>query len=209
MEEIKLKATLRKELGSRAVKKLRREGKVPGVIYARGIQTASISIDTAEIEKALLKGSRMLNITLDGEEMKVIVREVQHSPLSDDILHVDLHHVAATEKATVPVRIEIFGEPSCPPEEGVLEQHMSEISMECLLTDLPDKFVIDVRKLGPGDVIRVRDLKRTQGITIMEEEEDIVVSVTEPAQEEEGEVKPPEEGAEPEIIGKAKEEESE
>ena len=204
MEEIKINATTRKERGSHAVRRLRREGKVPGTVYGKGVSATSVVVGVAELEKALARGSRILNVSLDGNELKAIIREVQHSPLTDQILHVDFHRVILTEKITVPVRVEVRGEPKCRPEEGILELHMAEIKIECMPTDLPDKIVVDVRGLSPGDVLRVRDVILPAGITALEHLEEPVISIARPV--EEIEVKPPEEGAEPEVIGKVKEE---
>lgn len=205
MEEVRINATVREERGSRAVKRLRREGKIPGTLYGKGVPAISVVVDTVELEKVLSHGSRMLNVKLDSDELKAIIREVQHSPLTDEILHVDFHRVSLTEKITVPVRIEVIGEPKCRPEEGVLELHTAQVKIECMPADLPDKIVVDVRSLSPGDALRAREITLPPGIVIMEHLDDIVVSVTRPAQE--VEVKPPEEGAEPEVIGKVKEEE--
>lgn len=207
MEEIEIEVTARKECGSRAVRRLRLEGKVPGTLYGKGVPATSVVVDTVELEKALSHGSRILNVNFGGEQVKAIVREVQHCPLTDHILHVDFHRVILTEKITVPVRIEISGEPKCRPEEGVLELHTAEVKIECMPANLPDKIVVDVRNLSPGEALRVRDITLPQGTVILEHLDDIVVSVARPAQE--VEVKPPEEGAEPEVIGKVKEEEVE
>ena len=203
MKEIKINATIRKERGTRAVRRLRREGKVPGTVYGKGVPATCVVVDTPELEKVLSRGSRILNVNLDGNELKAIIREVQHSPLTDEILHVDFHRVILTEKITVPVRIEVLGEPKCRPEEGILTLHMAEVKIECMPANLPDKIVVDVRGLSPGDILRVRDVTLPAGITALENPEEPVISVARPA--EEVEVKPPEEGAEPEVIGKVKE----
>ena len=204
MEEIRINAAIRKESGSRAARRLRREGKIPGTLYGKGVPAVSVVVDTLELEKALSRGSRILNVKLDGNELKAIVREVQHSPLTDQILHVDFHRVVLTEKVTVPVRIEVLGQPNCRPEEGVLELHIAQVEIECMPADLPDKIVVDVRTMCPGDILRARNMTLPQGTAIVEHLDDIVVSVVRPA--EEVEVKLPEEGAEPEVIGKVKEE---
>jgi large subunit ribosomal protein L25 len=204
VEEIEIRVTARKERGSRVARRLRHEGKVPGTLYGKGVAPTPIVMSAVELERALSRGGRMLSVNLDGNQLKAIIREVQHSPLTDRILHVDFHRVILTEKVTVPVRIEMLGQPKCQPEEGVLELHMSEVTVECLPTNLPDKLVIDMRNMAPGDVLRIRDIALPSGVTALEDPEEPVISIVRPA--EEVEVKPPEEGAEPEVIGKVKEE---
>jgi large subunit ribosomal protein L25 len=210
MAEI-LRAARRDMKGKNQVSKLRAEGIIPGVIYARGRETVPVQIGAAELQQRLEESGRIIDVDLNGEAVKALVKEVQHDVLTDAILHVDLQLVSMTEKVRMSVPIIMQGEVSFSAEEGILEQVLMEIEVECLPQYAPDDVKVEVGGLKPGDSIHVKDLVIPSGVTVITSREEVVAIVARPAAEEE--VAPPAEGEEPQepevIRDRGKEEEAE
>lgn len=214
MEKISLKAQLREELGKEAVKKLRRQGLIPAVVY-KGKNSLNIKIVDQEFLHAIqTKAGENVIISLQVEADKkskgtrdAIIKEIQHHPVKDDILHVDFNEISLTEALTVKVPIAVKGEAEGLKEGGVLEHVLWEIELECLPTEIPENIPVDSSPLKIGDSILVKDLKIPSGIKVLTDPEATVITLAAPRAEEEIEVKPEEEAAEPEVIMEKKPEE--
>ena len=214
MEKIVLKAEIREGLGKIANMHLRREGKVPAVVYKGGKLGSNILVDKKELWRALhTEAGENAIITLDidkGGKKTVIVHEIQTEPVHDGFLHVDFHEISLTEKIKVTVPFTVKGEAvGVKEEDGVLAQIMWEIEVECLPTAIPEHIDIRVDDLRIGDGIHVEDIKFPEGVVPVEEAEKLIVHVIPPkAEEEEPEAVEGEEGSlEPEVIKKGKKEE--
>lgn len=213
MEEVKLKVELRKDAGKEAAKRLRRLGTIPAVIYGKGEKTIPIKISARELEKVLhtAAGENVLinlKIAHTKEAGKtVIIKELQHDPVKGDIYHIDFNHISLKEAIEVKVPVTTKGESPGVKEGGVMEHILWELEVECLPTQIPEKFEVDCSNLAIGDAIHVKNLFIPEGIKVLNPPEDVVVSVVPPKAEEEVPVE--EEVIEPEVIGKKKEEEEE
>jgi large subunit ribosomal protein L25 len=213
MEEILLKANRREVLGKQ-VKAIRREGKLPAVIYGHHIKPVSIVLDLHDTSRSLmgLAPSALVTVDVDGEKHRALVREKQRNKLTGTLLHVDFLAVSMSEKLRSQVYIEIVGlSPAIKDFNGVLMTGMDEIEVECLPKDLPERIVVDVSKLVKiGDGIYVHDLAIPEGVKVLEDPETMVALITSQAAEEE--VAPAIEeavGEEPEVIEHGKKEEEE
>ena len=212
MASTKLKVSSREQTGTDACRRLRAQQLVPAVIYGHGEQTLPVSLPEHELELLLSHGARLLNISLNRKAQKVLVKEVQHDHLGMRIVHVDLVRVSLDEKIHLTIPIELRGAVDASSHGGgVVEQHLSELEIECLANNIPDSIRIPVGKLTLGDSIRVKDLSIDQGVTVLSDPEILVVSVKIvaaeiSAEEAAPEAEPPSE--EPEVIGKPEEEES-
>ncbi len=213
MEDIVLQASHRSVIGKQ-VKALRREGKLPAVIYGHHIEPISIVMDLKETSKSLtgLAPSALVTVEVEGTPHRALVREKQRNKLTGMLLHVDFLAVSMTEKLRAQVYIDITGvAPAIKDFDGVLVTGMDEVEVECLPKDLPERLVVDISTLAKiGDGIYVRDLVVPEGVKILEEPETMVALITAQAAVEE-EVAPvvAEEGVteEPEIIEHGKKEE--
>lgn len=213
MEEIVLKASQRTVIGKQ-VKAIRREGKLPAVIYGHHINPVSIVMDLRETSKSLmgLAPSALVTVDVDGTLHKALVREKQRNKLTGTLLHIDFLAVSMTEKLRSQVYIEITGvAPAIKDFDGVLVSGTDEVEVECLPQDLPERIMADISGLAKiGDGIYVRDLVVPEGVKILDEPETMVALITAQAAVEE-EVVPVavEEGAveEPEVIEHGKKEE--
>jgi large subunit ribosomal protein L25 len=209
MEKIELKGTLRKALGTADAKRLRRDKQIPAVVYGKGTECLHIALKSDSVGKLLSSGSKLVELTIEGQKHNVVLQDIQREPISGAVIHIDFHKVELSDKIHIEVPIEIFGQPKCPPSAGTLDRHMDKIMVECLASAIPNKLVVDVRELDVGGIIRIQDLKLPEGVKTLAKPEDIIVSVTRVALEEE--VKPVEtptaEVTEPEVIERRKKEE--
>ena len=195
----------RSELGSRANKRLRDAGFIPGVVYGHKEAVIPVTLPKKELSNHLHHGTHLFDLALDGKSEKVLVKEVQYDHLGLEVLHVDFARVSLDEKVEVTVPLELKGEPAGEKDGGVLQQIISELEVECLVTDIPDLIVHNVSGMGLDDVVHIKDLKLPPGVRALQDEDLIVCTVKE-VKEEEAAVAPAEGEAEPEIIGKKPEE---
>jgi large subunit ribosomal protein L25 len=215
METVNLTAKPRTETGTRAVKRLRAEGKIPAVVYGREFgDSLPIIIDARELRSALSGHSvhSIVNLTIEGRgTTSVLVHERQLDVTTKHLVHLDLHAVNLNEEVDATVSIVAVGTAAGVKNGGILDIASREIEVQSLPTNIPDHIEIDVRELEIGMAIHVRDLVAPNGVTIVSDPDDIVASVLPPSKVEEptvaaaAAVVP----AEPELIGAKKPEEEE
>jgi len=216
MEKVVIQAEKRSVTGKQ-VKALRREGKLPAVIYGYGIDPISIVLDTHSSSRTLARASSstLLTIELEGKQYPTLVREKQLDFIRNSLIHVDFLAVSMTEKLTANVAVHIEGEAPAVKEFGaILVTNLTELEVECLASDLPERFTVDVSSLTEiGSGIYVKDVTPPANVEILSDPEEVLVVATAMAAEEEEEVEEEllegEEGEGPEVIGKGKEEDEE
>lgn len=212
MEKLVINAEKR-EITGKKVGTLRREGKLPGVIYGHHFNAQPIVMNLKDATKALLQttASTIITVILDGKEQPALVREKQKNYLRNEFIHVDFQAVSLTEKLRAKVNIELVGTaPAVRNFNGVVVEGVNAISVEALPQDLPERFVVDVSHLeNIGDAIYLKDLDIPASVELLDSPEELVVLITAPAAEEVEEVTTTEAGAEPEVIEKGKKEEEE
>lgn len=214
MQAQPLKARPRTVRGKQ-VRSLRRAGVLPAVLYGRGIEATAIELDGHLASKALagVSGTTLLDLELGGEVHKVLVREVQRDFIRHELRHVDFLKVALDVAIRARVPVELVGEaPAVRSLGGVLVTGVSEIEVEGLPADLPERLTVDLEKLEAiGNTITVADLFLGKGVEVLTEANEVVARVIYAAPEEVEEVKPEEAAApapvEPELIEKRKKEE--
>jgi len=180
-----------RSLGRRAgAKKLRATGRVPAVIYGRQTKPQNLELKSKDLED-LIHHSASENLLVDlsiAEDSKpkrlALVQEIQHHPLSGQLLHVDLHEVSETEKVTVMVPVETTGEAlGVKTGGGVLEHVLFKIKVRCLPKDLPEVIEVDVSHLEIGQSIHIGDIQATPGVEILGDKNISVISVAAPITE--------------------------
>lgn len=209
-DQVSLAVESRRETGKGAARTLRREGKVPAVIYGHGREPLALAIDSPGLQKVLnvAGGSTVIDVLVDGAEpVKALIREVQRNPVKPvDVLHVDLYEVRADETVTVDVPVHLVGTADGVRNGGgVLDQALRDLEVECLPGDIPASIDIDVTALMIGHSIFVRDVTLANG-TILNDPDIPVCTVVPPRVEEEAPEVEEEATAEPELIRKAKDE---
>jgi large subunit ribosomal protein L25 len=218
MEKVVLKAEKRAVIGKQ-VKAMRRAGKLPAVIYGRHTEPMNISLDshTASLVLGKLTSSSLVTIELDGHQYPALVREKQRDYIKNRLLHVDFLAVSLTESLHASVAVNIIGVSMAVKDfNAVLVKNLESLEVECLPTDLPERIDVDITALArPGDGIRVRDLKVSDKVRLLNDPDTMVVVATFAKVEEEVAAVPGAEGvapaeAEPELAverGKKEEEE--
>ncbi len=196
-------------------KKLLKEGKTPAVVYNAKTESENITIDSSVAQKLLKEATStsIFNAQLDGKEMKVIVKEVDQNPLTEEIRHISFFEIDETKDMVFTIPFNIVGvSPAVKNNLGVLVEVMSSINVKCKLKDLVPYFEIDVSSLDhPGQSISVDDLQIPEGITFVNDDvrNATIVTITELQQEEVIRTPEAEEGAEEEESAEATEETAE
>jgi large subunit ribosomal protein L25 len=192
----------RSERGSRAVRRLRRAGLVPGVLYGGGDGGAiSFQVGARELRQVLADGSALIDVKLGSEQPRpVIVKEEQFHPARDELLHIDLLQVRLDEKIHATVLVELQGAEDAPgvKEGGVLEHVTHELNIEALPTDIPDRMTVDVSGMEIAATLPLSELSPPPGVTLLDDpDETVIATVVAPT-----EVEAPEEvEEETELVG--------
>ena len=205
--EIILNADLRIRTGTNKTREIRREDSmVPAIIYGNEEESKNIKLKLNELTKAAeneLFYTQVLKILLEGNEEKVVLKELQREPVKGKFLHADFQRVSRKTKLKVVVPFRFNGEEECEGVKtggGVLAKAISEIEIACLAGDIPEAIEIDITNLMLNDAIRLSDLTLPDGAEIPgfdEENDQMIVSVNPPrAEEEEPEISPDGEEAE-------------
>jgi large subunit ribosomal protein L25 len=181
--ERKLKAERRDRTGKETAHKIRAAGRVPAVVYGRGIDPLHISIDSRELFHLLHTDAGvnvLVDLRVDGDHFLALPREVQRDFIKGRFIHVDFLRIARDEKITVEVPVHVVGESHGVKEGGVVEHHLWELQVECLPTDVPTHIDADITKLGINESVKVSDLKTPAGCTVLTSPDEVVVSVVPP-----------------------------
>src|SRR5438477_963029 len=153
-----LSAKPRPELGSRANKRLRDAGFIPGVIYGHKEAVVPVTLPKRDVVGHLERRAHLFDLSVDGKSEKVLVKEVQYDHLGIEVLHVDFARVSLDEKVEVTVPLELKGTPKGEADGGVLQQLISDLEIECLVTDIPQVIRQSVADMGVDDVLSIKDL---------------------------------------------------
>jgi large subunit ribosomal protein L25 len=217
-ERVKLEVQARDARGSAEVRRLRKQGLVPGVIYGGGNDPAAISVPERALRKALT-GAGGLHAILDvvvqgdgnGDARPAILKDYQQDVITGRVSHIDLHQVRLDRPIQASVVVQLTGESVGAKEGGVLSQVSREITIEALPMEIPEHIDADVSSMQIGDTLRLADIPPIEGVTFVDDPEDTVLAtVTAPTVYEEPEPEEVEEGEElaegeeaPEVEGEA------
>jgi large subunit ribosomal protein L25 len=169
--------------GSRANRRLRRTGLVPGVVYGGEGEPIAFQVDARLLRNALAHGGAVITLTVEGEgATPVVLKEQQRHPVTGDTLHVDLLRVDLTQRIQATVVLELSGVEDAPGVKagGVLEQVTRELNIEALPNEIPDAIMHDVSTAEIGDTILLEAVAAPQGVTLLDDGETVVVTVTPP-----------------------------
>lgn len=168
---------------SRATRRLRREGRVPGVLYGRGGDPLSFSVDARELRHALHGAGAVLELTGDGSgKTAAVLKDAQRHPVRGDVMHVDLLRVDLNQPIQAPVPLHLVGAEDAPgaKEGGVLEHVTRELTVEALPNVIPDAIDLDVSAMAINDTLTVEQVTAPEGVTILDEPETVVATLTPP-----------------------------
>jgi large subunit ribosomal protein L25 len=181
----KLEVQERNETGTSAVRRLRKNNNIPGVIYHSGEQGVSVSIEKITLNQAVKSGQAIFETSLGEKPQFVLLKDVQYHPVTDEIMHVDLQQVTENQKITLDVPLKPIGESVGVKSGGILVQLMNSLSIRCRPVAIPEFLEIDITELETGNSLFVRDVIRIEGLELVTSEDVAVFSVQEPKQEKE------------------------
>jgi len=212
MEKIVLEATRRTVIGKQ-VNSLRRDGKIPAVMYGHNFEPTPITLDLHSTTLILsnVSTSHLITIKLEGKEHATLIREKQRDFIKGTLRHIDFQVVSLSEKIRTSVHIELTGSsPAVRDLNGVVVNGISEVEIEALPQDLPDRFSLDISVLKEiGDGFYVKDLVVSDKVEILSDAEEMIAIITAGAGEEEEAESVESETEEPEVIERGKKEEEE
>jgi large subunit ribosomal protein L25 len=190
--------------GSRGARRLRRSGKVPGVVYGGGQDPVSFQVDARDLRLALAHAGAVLELNLDGATSPVVLKELVRHPVTGATLHIDLLRVRLDQAISASVVVELTGADDAPgvKEGGVLEQVTREVNIEALPTDIPDSLSYDVSEMQINDTITLESLATPSEVTLLDDPETVLVTLTPPRLQVEEE---PELEEETELVGEGEE----
>lgn len=190
MENIVIEAKQREEVG-KGLKRVRKTGLIPAVVYGKKMKPVAISVDRKNFVKTILGSVSGMNAIIDlklegkAKALSVLTHEVQRNNLTDEILHIDFRQIAMDETLKTKVPVELTGVPIGVKESGgVLVHGLREVEVECLPGNIPDKFVVDVAPLGINDSFRVSDLAKIAKVKVLAHATDMIATCSPPTKEE-------------------------
>jgi large subunit ribosomal protein L25 len=187
----KMKAELRDSTGKESSKKYRREGIVPGVLYSpHDKENLVLKVKNDELLKLLsAKSHGLIDLEINDGKEKVsrlaVIKDLQYNSLKKQIVHVDFYGVTLKEKLTLEVNIELIGEPIGVEEGGILQVELRKVEIECLPSQMPESFKVDLSSLKVGDHISVGDMEIPEGVEVLTELDRVIAAVVLPAKIEE------------------------
>ena len=202
-DDVVLTAAPRSDRGSGAAGRLRREGRLPAVVYGLGGQSTSVTVATHDLDLILAHGvNTLITLRLDGDDQLTLARQVQRHPVRGDLVHVDLIRVRTDVAISAEVALHLVGEAEGAKSGGVVDQQLFSLHIEAMPQNIPGGIELDISALEIGDHLRVSDLDLPAGVITSVDPETLVVTVAAPrvavAEEGEGEGgAAPAEGAEP------------
>jgi len=207
-ERATLTATPRNEFGSRTSRRLRKDGKVPGVVYSEGADAITFQVESRDARVILGEGHALFDLHIDGSDaVPVVVKEQQHHPVRGDLQHLDLQQVDLKVKIQAEVAVVLEGEEDAPGNKqgGVLEHVTREVTVEALPTEIPDSLTLDVSEMEINDTLTLEQLSAPDGVELIADDpaEVTLVTLSPPRVEEEPET---DVEADPELVGEDGEE---
>lgn len=218
MEQVKLRAEQRTDFGTRPARRMRRAGQVPAVLYGRGLDPLTLSVDRRDLYGALhteAGANALIDLAVDGTKKSflTVAREVQRDPVRGEIVHLDFISISLDEPIHAEVQVEYLGIPDGVEEGGVVETIRTVVNIMALPMEIPGSIPLDISAMVINDTMKVADLPAVEGVEYLDDPEASlvtvivprIVEVEEPEEEEllegeegaeEGEVSEGEEGAE-------------
>jgi large subunit ribosomal protein L25 len=204
-KELLLKAEIREQTGSKAVRKVLKQGKIPAVIYGHKEEPIAISLDAHNFVEGLHHGHRLMDVQIGRKKQKTIVKDLQYDYLGKKVIHADLMRIDVTEKLKVTVPIELKGSAAGTHEGGIVEEHTDHLEVECKATDIPETLVVSIKDMKVGDVLHAGDIQLPEGVKLASSPDLLMVSCHLVAAAKTTEEVEEEMPAAPEVIGEVKE----
>jgi large subunit ribosomal protein L25 len=183
---VTLKAETREAGSGSKLRRLRRSGLVPAVVYGKELPgPRPVAVPLKDLQTVIRTNPHaVIELEIPGVGREhVLISEVQTEPMSRDVVHVDFHQINMNEKIRAPIRLELVGQSPGEKEGGLLQLIHHELEVECLPADLPDSLTLDVSGLQLGDSLTVADLKLPKGVRTLLDSDAVLVTILAPQKE--------------------------
>lgn len=202
---IDLDATVRDDFTRSTTRKLREEGQVPAVFYGNG-DSKPIYLDRVNFIKSIREGgiNAVINLKIGKDKHSAMVQDLQMDHLKDLIIHIDFREINLNEETDADVPVHLVGEAAGVKEGGVVQHSLHEITVRALPADIPGEIEVNIEELNISDAFTVADIKENSSYQIMNDPEEVVVSIAPPTEEPEEEMVD-DEDQEPELVGEKEE----
>jgi large subunit ribosomal protein L25 len=204
-----LKAEIREKTGSGQSERVRKEGRIPAVVYGHKEEPVAVSLGAHNLVEGLHHGHRLIDVQIGEKTEKMLIKDIQYDYLGRDIIHVDLMRVDVTETVRVTVPIELKGTARGSHEGGVISEHTDYLEIECRVTEIPETIVVSVKEMGVGDTLHASDIELPEGVKLISPADTLLVTCSLVAAAKSTEELEEEAPAAPEVISEAKEAEEE
>ena len=214
-ETFTLEATRRDRVGSRYARRVREQGGLPAVLYGHGQEPTPISLPAHDAVRHILDGEKVFTVALDGNTETVLLKDIQYDHLGSTVIHADFERVNLDERVTTNLHLELKGDPVGLKTAGaILVTQTLELEVECRVSDILEELEVDISGMEVGDVLHAGDVRLPAGFDLIEDPDTMValvkISSVRPEEEESEEAgEAMAEGAEPELVGREKDEEDE
>jgi len=205
---ILLKAEIREHTGSKTVRKIREQGRIPAIVYGHKKTPAAISLDAHNFTEGLHHGHRLIDVQIGKKKEKAIVKELQYDHLGKNIIHVDLMRVDASETVRVTVPIELKGTAAGTHESGIIEEHIDRLEIECKVSEIPEMIIVSVKDVHVGGTLHAGEIELPDGVSLVGSPDTLLVTCHLVAAAKTTEEVEEEMPAAPDVIGETKEPEA-
>ncbi|AJA47761.1 50S ribosomal protein L25 [Clostridium pasteurianum DSM 525 = ATCC 6013] len=175
-----INANVRNKKVNHAAKKNRKNGLIPGIIYGKNVENTLFEIGELELQREIaINGEHgILEINIDGEKHKTLIKEIQKDPIKHKIIHIDLEDLSGNRNFTTEVPLNFNGESNIRKFGGILQKSKDSVKIRCQADNLPKSIDVDVSNLSFGDTLRIADIEASSEISIIDDLNSIVVTVT-------------------------------
>lgn len=207
-----LKSEIRQGLGTKDSAQARGQGKIPAVIYGHKQDPVNILLNSHDFVEALHHGHRVFEVDLGSKKEQTLLKDLQYDHLGKSVIHADLVRVDLTETVQVEVPIELKGTAVGTTHGGIIDELMTELEIECVVTAIPESIEVSIKNIDIGQSLHASDIELPEGVKMLTPEDAVILTCHEvkvAAEPEEGEETAEQESAEPEVITEKKEESEE
>jgi len=171
-----LKGESREQVGTSKTVLLRKQGKLPAIMYGHGEGTSSFALNFHDFTESIYHGHRLFDIEIDGKTETLLVKDIQYDHLGKNFIHVDFIRVNLAELVTVNVELKFKGTAAGTNEGGMLDIHLDVIEVECKVSEIPEAIEVNVREINVGDAIHASDIEMPVGCTLKTDGEALIVN---------------------------------
>jgi len=201
-----LKAEVREHTGSKFAERIRRDGRIPAIVYGHKLEPVAVSLDAHSFVEGLHHGHRVVEVEVGRKKETMVVKDLQYDHLGKNVIHADLLRVKGGERVRVNVPVELKGTAAGTHEGGIVEEHADRVEIECKVDDIPETIVVWIKDVHVGDNVHAGQIEMPDGVRLVSDPEMLVVACHMVAAAKSTEEIEAETAVSPEVIGEVEKE---